>query len=134
MAWNPVAGFTFGFDDFTTRSTESGQYDPTAEKIIVWPQAKPIPGKVNQDAGIIQFSIPRSYLMAQVGGTGKGQVPDVKGAKTGSKFFDATVWTMGNMFTPVQARQSYLYQVDQTAAMDFVLGKGKPAKPGVPMK
>jgi len=134
LAWNPAVGFTYGFDDFTTRSTESGQADPTAEKIIVWPQAKAIQGKVNQDSGVIQLNIPRSYLMAQVGKTGKGQVPSIATAKTGSKFFDATVWTMGNMFTPVQARQSYLYQVDQTAAMDFIVGKGKKAMPGVPMK
>ena len=130
MAWNPASGFTYGFDDFTTRSTESGQADPTAEKIIVWPQEFTIKGKVNQDSGVIQMSIPRSRLKWLTGGTGKGQVPAIKGAKTGSKFYDATVWTMGNMFTPVQARQSYLYQVDQSAAMDFVVGKGPKARPG----
>ncbi|HWL37587.1 MAG TPA: sialidase family protein [Frankiaceae bacterium] len=131
MAWSPAAGFTFGFDDFTTRSTESGQYDPTAEKIVVWPQANPVSGKVNQDAGVIQINIPRSYLKALTGGTGRNQVPSLKGAKNGSKFYDATVWTMGNMFTPVQVRQSYLYQVDQSAAMDFVVGRGPKARPGV---
>ena len=134
MAWSPAAGFTFGFDDFTTRSTEAGQYDPTAEKIIVWPQAKPITGIVNQDSGLIQMSIPRSYLQWLTGATGKNQVPGIKAPKNGSKFYDATVWTMGNMFTPVQQRQSYLYQVDQTAAMDFVVGKGPKARPGVIFK
>lgn len=134
MAWNPAAGFTFGFDDFTTKSTESGQYDPTAEKIVVWPQADTIPGLVNQDSGVIQMNIPRKFFKALSGPTGKGQVPSLKAAKTGSKFYDATVWTMGNMFTPVQVTQSYLYQVDQTGAMDFVIGKGKKAMPGVPMK
>jgi hypothetical protein len=38
---------------------------------------------------------------------------------------------MGNMFTPVQNRQSYLYPVDQSASMDFVVGKGPKAKPGI---
>ena len=134
VAWSPVAGFTFGFDDFTTRSTESGQYDPTAEKIIVWPQATAIEGLVNQDAGILQLNLPRSVLQAQVGKTGRGQVPSLKKAGKGSKFYDATVWTMGNMFTPVQVRQSYLYQVDQSAAMDFVVGKGRQARPGAAIK
>ena len=131
MAWSPAAGFTFGFDDFTTRSTESGQYDPTAEKILVWPQQNPVSGKVNQDAGVIQVNIPRSYLKALTGGTGRNQVPGLKGATKGSRFYDATVWTMGNMFAPVQVRQSYLYQVDQSAAMDFVVGRGPKARPGV---
>jgi hypothetical protein len=131
MAWSPAAGFTFGFDDFTARSTESGQYDPTAEKIIVWPQAKAITGKVNQDSGLIQMSIPRSYLQWLTGSTGRNQVPSIKGAKSGSKFYDATVWTMGNMFTAVQARQSYLYPVDASPSMDFVVGKGPKARPGV---
>jgi hypothetical protein len=134
MAWNPALGFTFGFDDFTTRSTEAGQYDPTAEKIVVWPQANVVPGLVNQDSGIIQISIPRKFLQALVGKTGRGQVPSVREAKNGSKFYDATVWTLGNMFSPVQARQSYLYQVDQSPAMDFVVGKGKRPQPGLAVR
>ena len=132
VAWNPAVGWTYGFDDFTTRSTESGQYDPTAEKIIVWPQATPIQGKVNQDAGVLQLSIPRNLLKTLAGKTGRGSMPTVKTVTNGSKIYDATVWTLGNMFTPVQIRQSYLYQVDQTAAMDVVIGKGPKARPGVP--
>ncbi len=61
-------------------------------------------------------------------------MPSLRKAVKGSKFYDATVWTMGNMFTPVQIRQSYLYQVDQSAAMDFVVGRGKKAKPGAIIK
>ena len=134
VAWHPVTGFTHGFDDYTTRSTESGQYDPTSEKIIVWPQAKAITATVNQDAGVLQMSIPRSYLRMLAGSTGKGRVPSLRGAKSGAKFYDATVWTLANTFTPVQVRQSYLYPVDQVAAMDFVLGRGPRARPGTPFK
>jgi hypothetical protein len=131
VAWNPVTGFTYGFDDFTTVSTESGQADPTSKKLIVWPQSKTIPGTVNQDSGVIQMSIPRNLFKALTGKTGRGQVPGLTKAKSGTKFNNATVWTLGNMFTPVQTRQSYLYQVDQTAAMNFVVGKGPKARPGV---
>jgi hypothetical protein len=129
-AWSPAAGWTFGFDDFTTKSTESGQYDPTAEKIIVWTQATKIQGKVNADSGVLQLSIPASLLKAQVGSTGAGKVPSLAKVKNGSKLFDATFFTLGNTFTPVQADQSYLYPVDETASMDFVIGKGLPAVPG----
>lgn len=131
LAWSPAAKFTFGFDDFTTRATESGQADPTAQKILVWPQAKSIKGRVFQDQGLIQFSIPRSYLRTQSGPTGPGQTPKVVGAGAGSMLYDATVWSLANAFTPVQKDQSYLYPVDQTASMDVVVGKGRPAKPGV---
>ena len=128
-AWNPATGFTFGFDDFTTKSTESGQADPTSEKIIVWPQATEIAGDANQDSGVIRLSIPRSLLKAQVGKTGKGQVPELAEATAGSRFYDATVFALGNAFSPVQSVQSYLYQVDSSAAMDFVVPGGKKAQP-----
>ena len=125
-AWSPATGFTFGFDDFTTKSTEAGQADPTSEKIIVWPQATQIDGDVNQDSGLIRLNVPRSLLKAQTNTTGKGQVPELVDATDGSRFYDATVFTLGNSASPVQDVQSYLYQVDSTASMDFVLGK--PAK------
>jgi hypothetical protein len=130
-AWNPALGFTYGFDDFTTKSTESGQYDPTAEKIIVWPQANQIQGKFYADQGLIQMSIPRKFLKTMTGSTGAGKTPGLMGAKSGSRMYDGTVFTMGNSFTAVQKDQSYLYPVDQTASMDWIVGKGKPAKPGV---
>jgi hypothetical protein len=129
-AYSPVVGWTFGFDDFTTKSAESGQPDPTSEKLIVWTQAHTIPGKVNADAGVIQFSIPASLLKTQVGATTAGRVPSLATPKSGQKMYDGTVFTLANMFTPVQADQSYLYQVDQTASMDFVVGKGPNAVPG----
>jgi hypothetical protein len=130
-AWNPALGFTFGFDDFTTRSTEAGQADPTAQKIIVWPQATTIQGKVYPDQGLIQMSIPRKLLKTMSGSTGAGKTPGLVGAKSGSRMYDATVFSTSNSFTAVQKDQSYLYPVDQTAAMDFIVGKGKPAKPGI---
>ncbi|HVF06000.1 MAG TPA: sialidase family protein [Frankiaceae bacterium] len=130
IAWSPVTGFTYGFDDYTTRSTESGQYDPTSEKIIVWPQATVLKGVANQDSGVLQLSIPRRLLKVQAGKTGRNQVPSLQTAKAGSVLFDATVWTMANPFAPVQVRQSYLYQVDQVPAMNVVVGKGRKAQPG----
>ncbi len=131
-AWSP-AGWTFGFDDFTTKSAESGQPDPTAEKIIVWNQTKTIKGKANQDAGTIVLSVPLEYLRAQSGPTGAGQVPEEVEATAGSRLFDGTAFTLGNSFTAAQTVQSYLYPVDNSPSMDFLVGevpaKGKPTKP-----
>ncbi|HEV2891812.1 MAG TPA: sialidase family protein [Frankiaceae bacterium] len=122
-AYNGATGaWTFGFDDFTTCASCSGQADPTAEKLIYWPQATEIPGYVNQDSGIIKLSIPRSLLKIQSGPTGKDQVPTLVEATDGSRLFDGTVFAMGNSFTPVQAQQSYLYQVDSAASQDFLVG------------
>ena len=59
------------------------------------------------------------------------KVPSLATPKTGSRMFDATVYTLTNTFTAVQADQSYLYPVDETPAMDFVVGSGPAAKPGL---
>ena len=130
IAWSPAAGFTYGFDNFVAKSTESGQADPTAEKLIVWTQATKLDGKVNQDAGVLQLSIPASLLNAMTGSTGPGKVPSLVHPKSGTKMFDATVFTLANTFTPVQVDQSYLYPVDEVPSMDFVVGKGPAAVPG----
>ncbi len=85
---------------------------------------------MNADAGVIQFSIPAKLLKTQVGSTAAGKVPSLATPHTGMTMYDGTVFTLANMFTPVQADQSYLYQVDQTASMDYVVGKGPKAVPG----
>lgn len=122
-AYNGATGtWSFGFDDFKTCSTCSGQADPTSAKLIVWEQGTPIPGNVNGDAGIIKLSIPKALLKVQTGPTGKDQVPALKDeAADGDRLFDGTVFTMGNSVSPVQTVQSYLYQVDSSASQDFLV-------------
>ncbi len=121
-AWNPATGWTFGFDDFTTKGTEAGQADPTSEKIIVWNQKTAIEGKVDPQAGTIKLSVPRNLLRAQAGRTDRGHMPDERPAAAGDRLFDGTVFTLANSFTATQAVQSYLYPVDATATMDFIVG------------
>lgn len=123
-AWSPAAGFTYGYDGYKTASTQAGQADPTAEKIIVWPQATELAGTVNQDSGIIQISVPRSLLKELTGPTTNGKVPALADAKDGSRFYDAAAYSLGNTVSPVQALQSFLYPVDNAPAMDFLLGGG----------
>jgi len=132
-AYNGVTGaWTFGFDNFLAASTESGQADPTSEKLLVWHQGTTIPGSVNQDSGIIKLSIPRDLLMIQSGPTGKDQVPTLVDATDGSRLYDGTVFTMGNSVSPVQTLQSYLYQVDSSASQDFLVGNATYPKGNVP--
>ena len=125
-AYNGGTGaWTFGFDDFKAVATQAGQADPTSEKLIVWEQATEIPGDVNQDSGVIRLSIPRSLMKIQSGPTGKDQVPTLVEATDGSRLFDGTVFTLGNSASPVQAVQSYLYQVDSSASQDFLVGNAR---------
>ena len=42
----------------------------------------------------------------------------------GSRFYDATAFSMGNTLSPLQDLQSFLYPLDNTPAMDFLLGSG----------
>lgn len=129
-AYNAAEGWTFGFDDYTVCGTCSGQADPTAEKLVIWPQARKIPGKVNQDSGIIQLSVPRDVLKIQTGPTGKDQVPSLVEAKTGSRLYDGTVFTLGNTSPVMGPQHSYLYQVDSAASQDFLVNTSDYSKRG----
>ncbi len=119
--WSPVTGWSYTFDNYTTASTQSGQADPTAEKIIVYPGATPIPGKVNEDgAGTITMNVPRSLLKT----LGK---PDVTGrpsevpATSGSLLSDMVAYALVNIAPDARA-QSYLYPVDNAPALDYRVG------------
>lgn len=126
-AWSPATGFTCGFDNFTTKSTESGQADPTAEKILVWNQTTKLACAVDQAAGTIKVTAPRSVFFALHGPTGRGQVPKSELARDGDLMADGTAFSMSNSVSPSQALQSYLYPVDSTPAMDAVVGKPRAA-------
>ena len=60
-AWSPAAGWTFGFDQYTTGSASCGS---DAGKCVIWPQATSIHGAVDASAGTITLAVPRSVLFA----------------------------------------------------------------------
>jgi uncharacterized repeat protein (TIGR01451 family) len=121
--WNAATGqFTFGYNDFTTGSAPCETTGPvSSEKCILYPGNTLIQGDVNQSTGTIRLSVPRSLLRALSGGTGPGERPSEVPAKLGSRFYDATMFSLGNTVSATQDVQSFLYPLDNTPAMDFLL-------------
>jgi hypothetical protein len=120
--WNPVQGFTFGYNDYTTGTApceSSGA--ATNDKCILYPGDTPIQGDANQATGTIRLSVPRHLLRGLTDETGNLQRPAETAASVGTRFFDATAWSLGNTVSPVQDVQSFLYPLDNTPAMDFLL-------------
>ena len=123
--WSPVTGWTFGYDAYTTASTQSGQADPTAEKIIIYPGATAIQGIANEDNSIIRMSVPRS-LLRTLGKPDAANRPTEVPAVTGSVLTGAVAYSLVNI-APDARVQSYLYPVDNAPAMDFPVGVAKVA-------
>ena len=120
--WNPAQGFTFGYNDYTTGSTPCENTAPvTNEKCVIYPGTTPISGQVQQNRGQIVLTVPASLLRALSGPTGPGQRPTEVPATAGSRFYDGTAFSLGNTLSPTQDEQSWLYPLDNTAAMDFVV-------------
>ena len=120
--WNPAQGFTFGYNDYTTGSAPCESSGPaTNEKCILYPGSTPIQGAVRQSMGEITLTVPASVLRALSGPTGPGQRPTEVPATAGSRFYDATAFSLGNTVSPTQDVQSFLYPLDNTPSMDFVM-------------
>ena len=119
--WNPVPGFTFGYNDYTLGGTPCESPAGSGEKCILYPGGTPIQGQVDQTTGTIRLSVPRSLLRALSGGTGPGQRPSELPAIVGSRFYDATMFSLGNTVFPLQSVQSFFYPFDNTPSMDFLL-------------
>jgi uncharacterized repeat protein (TIGR01451 family) len=120
--WNPAQGFTFGYNDYTTGSAPCESSGPaTGDKCILYPGSTPIQGAVRQSMGEITLTVPASLLRALSGPTGPGQRPSEVPATAGSRFYDATAFSLGNTVSPTQDVQSFLYPLDNTPSMDFVV-------------
>ena len=120
--WNPAQGFTFGYNDYTTGSAPCESSGPaTNEKCILYPGSTLIQGAVRQSMGEITLTVPASLLRALSGPTGPGQRPSEVPATAGSRFYDATAFSLGNTVSPTQDVQSFLYPLDNTPSMDFVV-------------
>ena len=122
--WAPGIGFTFGFNDYTTGSTPCVTTGPvTTEKCVVYPGDTPIQGDVDQATGTIRLSVPR-YLLRALGPNDANQRPTEVPATDGTRFYDATAFSLGNTVSPMQDAQSFLYTLDNAPSMDFLLGAG----------
>jgi hypothetical protein len=118
--WNPVQGFTFGYNDYSTGNAPC-EGSGTGDKCSLYPGDVPIQGDVNQGSGTIRLSVPRFLLRQLSGGTGPDQRPTEVPAQPGARFYDATAFTFANTHSAVQTVQSWLYTLDNSPAMDFLL-------------
>jgi hypothetical protein len=135
--WNPVQGFTFGYNDYTTGLTPCAPAGPgsaASEKCILYPGDRPIEGDVNQSTGTIRLSVPRALLRGLSGTTGPGERPGEVPASVGTRFYGGTAFSVGNTLSPDQTLQSFLYPFDNTPSFDFVLPPSDPDPIGPPCK
>jgi hypothetical protein len=119
--WNPVTGFTFGWNDYATGGAPCATAtDTSGEKCIVYPGTQPLAGTVDQASGTITLTVPRSYLRQLTGADADGR-PLEQPAAAGARFYDGTAFSFVNNFSPTQDNQSFLETLDNTPAMDFLL-------------
>jgi hypothetical protein len=121
-AWSPASGWTFGYDDYTTGGGVCDSLVPAQEKCVVYPQKTKIVGKVDQGKDTITLQIPKALLRQLSGTDGSGR-PVQRPATVGARFYDGTAFSVANNISPTQAHQTFLYPLDNTAAMDFRLPK-----------
>lgn len=137
---DPVAGtaatWTFKFNNYQTLATQCLALPSTSDdKCLAFGVAgKPgngVLGTVNATTGTITMQVPRNnvndgttQLFALQGGQGDSQRPAQVAAASGTRFYDASAFTFGDSLAKVgdiQEVQSYLYPLDNTPAMDFLL-------------
>jgi hypothetical protein len=120
-SWSPTNGWQFGYDDFTAGGSPClTATSPSGEKCQVYPQAKPIFGRVDAAAGTITLTVPLEYLR-QLGPNDSTGRPTEGPAAAGARFYDGTALSFANTLSPAQAQQSFLATLDNTPAFDFVL-------------
>jgi len=119
--WSPLTGFTFGWNDYTTGGTPcEGVTNAQGEKCEVFPGNQPLTGKVDAVAGTITLTVPRSYLRQLSGADADGRPLEQSAAK-GARFYDGSAFSFANVTGTTQDTQSFLYTLDSTPAMDFLL-------------
>ncbi len=115
-----TGGWRFGYDDYTT-SLRNPQGN-----VQTYKGGTAIPGAVDEQAGTIRLSVPRSSLEALSGPQGPGQRPAQVPAGPGSRLYDASAWTFSYQLPTSRVEQTFLTQADNSAAFDFVLtGRGR---------
>lgn len=130
--YSPTNGWSFKYNDYDTLLTEClAPPSTSADKCLAFGiRGTPLNGNVNIATGTITVSVPPKFsggnalLPALSGGQGPNQRPHQVQAVSGSRFYDASVFTFGDTQDTngvVGGTQSYLYPLDNTPAMDFRL-------------
>jgi hypothetical protein len=120
-SWNPLTdAFTFGFDDYETGAAPCTTPAGSGEKCQLYTQATPIFGQADKAAGTITLVVPKA-LLRQLSGADAAGRPLEAPADTGARFYDGTAFSFANNAGPTQSTQTFLYTLDNTPAMDFLL-------------
>ena len=122
-SWSSANGWSYGYDDFTVDSGTCGGQG--GDKCEIYPGATPIQGSVDQKAGTITLVVPKSVLHPLTGGNDEHGRPKQGSASVGSRFYDGTAFSFQND-SPVPSTQSWMTQLDNTPAFDFLLGGTPP--------
>jgi hypothetical protein len=118
--WSPAGGWSFGYDDYTTDPGTCGGTGPGG-KCEIYPGHTSINGSVNQATGTITLVVPASVLHPLGANDAFGR-PTQTTAKAGSRFYDGTAFSFRNA-SPDPSTQSWMTQLDNTPAFDFLLPK-----------
>ncbi|MGI8701358.1 MAG: hypothetical protein ACR2JU_09160 [Nocardioidaceae bacterium] len=124
--------WTFKFNDYDTLNTECLALPSTgSDKCLSFGvNGRPVKGSVNASTGVITMTVPgynangRRQLKALAGSEGDGQRPYLVQAVSGDRFYDASAFSFGDASasdTVPGTPQTYLYPLDNTPAMDFLL-------------
>jgi hypothetical protein len=131
-SWSPVAGFKFGYNDYTTGATPCAGTAAGSlgqDKCVVYPGNQAVAGNADQGTGTITLTLPLGVLHALSGPTGDKQVPSEVAATVGSRLYDGTAFSFANTVSATQDVQSFLYTLDSTPAMDFLVPAAAPPPP-----
>jgi hypothetical protein len=115
--WSSANGFQYGYDDYTTGSTQCAG---SGDKCETYPGNTPIQGSVDQKNGTITLVVPKSVLHPLSGGADQYGRPKQGSASVGSRFYDGTAFSFENA-SPDPSTQSWMTQLDNTPAFDFLL-------------
>ena len=118
--WSSAAGWSFGFDDYTTDPGTCGGSGPGG-KCEIYPGDTSITGSVNQSTGTITLVVPAS-LLHPLGANDAFGRPTQTVAKAGSRFYDGTAFSFKNDSAD-PSTQGWMTQLDNTPAFDFLLPK-----------
>jgi len=132
--YNPTSTpqWTFKYNDYDTLSGECLAAPSTGDDkcLAFGTEGQPLKGSVNRTTGVITMTVPAKFggggqlLVALAGGQGDQQRPHLVAATTGSRFYDASAFSFGDASasdTVSGSPQTYLYPLDNTPAMDFLL-------------
>jgi hypothetical protein len=116
--WSQAAGWSYGYDDYTTDPGTCGGTGPGG-KCELYPGDTAIKGTVNQATGTITLVVPASVLHP-LGANDQFGRPTQTTAKAGSRFYDGTAFSFQNTSAD-PSTQGWMTQLDNTPAFDFLL-------------